>query len=119
MKAAHIHVGALPGAEARARWGFFATPVNDIHAHNHVVTPFATGVGRIFSSVWDAPECNVNCTGLASQLSGIFSGLAYINFHTNQFPGGEIRGQLTVPAPATLLLLGSGLVSALALARTR
>jgi len=44
---------------------------------------------------------------------GLQQGRAYLNVHTNQFPGGEIRGFLTpaVPEPATwaLLLVGFGL----------
>ena len=35
---------------------------------------------------------------------------AYLNIHTQQFPGGEIRGFLTVPEPAILALLGLGLL---------
>jgi hypothetical protein len=35
---------------------------------------------------------------------------AYFNIHTSAFPGGEIRGFLTVPEPATLALLGLGLM---------
>ena len=35
---------------------------------------------------------------------------AYLNIHTQNFPGGEIRGFLTVPEPATLALLGLGLM---------
>jgi hypothetical protein len=36
-------------------------------------------------------------------------GRAYYNIHTVQFPGGEIRGNLAVPEPATLSLLIGGL----------
>jgi hypothetical protein len=44
--------------------------------------------------------------------AGIQAGNAYLNIHTNLFPGGEIRGFLAaVPEPSTLLLLGTGLVA--------
>jgi hypothetical protein len=46
-------------------------------------------------------------------LAALADGKAYFNIHTNAFPGGEIRGFLTltsVPEPSTMLLLGSGLV---------
>ncbi len=36
-------------------------------------------------------------------------GRAYFNIHSTVFPGGEIRGFLEVPVPATLLLFGTGL----------
>jgi hypothetical protein len=36
-------------------------------------------------------------------------GKAYLNIHTNVFPGGEIRGFLAqVPEPATVVLFGAG-----------
>ena len=53
-------------------------------------------------------------------ITGIAEGRAYLNIHTTEFPGGEIRGFLqpqqpaAVPEPASLLLLGSGLAAAAA-----
>jgi PEP-CTERM motif/CHRD domain len=43
-----------------------------------------------------------------------------LNIHTSQFPGGEIRGQLqAIPEPATLLLMGTGLMAAIGVIRKR
>jgi hypothetical protein len=115
LVAAHIHcctpAGENPGANAPVVWGFFGTPFNDALPPSFVITPFATGVGGTFTSVWNEPEGNA--TTLSSQLPGILAGLAYINFHTEQNRGGEIRGAITVPEPATyaLLVTGLGLIS--------
>jgi hypothetical protein len=43
-----------------------------------------------------------NNTTLTDQLANILGGRSYINFHTVDFAGGEIRGNITViPEPAT------------------
>ena len=48
----------------------------------------------------------------ATQVGYLFSGYLYMNVHNATFPGGEIRGQLTlVPEPSTLALTGLALVS--------
>lgn len=52
--------------------------------------------------------------------SGLANGSAYLNIHTTQFPGGEIRGFLTaVPVPAAAWLLGSGLFGLFGAARRK
>ena len=104
---AHIHVGAPPGTNAPVRWGFFGTPFNDTTAPVTTLTPFSTGVGGTFVGAWNQLEGNGVGQTLTSNLPAILLGLSYINFHTTQFPGGEIRGQiLQTPEPATLALFG-------------
>lgn len=119
LVAAHIHAGAnFPPLNNGVVWGFFGAPLNDNNPNDSVFTPFATGVGGTFSGKWDAPEGNG--TILLLQLPNILAGRAYINFHTTQFPGGEIRGQLTgVPEPTSLLLFGTGGFALIAKLRNR
>jgi hypothetical protein len=38
---------------------------------------------------------NVSGIGFGDLLTAIRNGTAYVNVHTTQFPGGEIRGQLS------------------------
>jgi uncharacterized protein (TIGR03118 family) len=92
LAAAHIHAGAAvaPGVNGSVVWGFFGAPFNDNNPNDSVNTPFSSGVGGTFIGKWDAPEGNG--TTLAAQLSNLREGRAYINFHTVQFGGGEIRG---------------------------
>jgi hypothetical protein len=91
LTAAHIHAGptVAPGVNGPVVWGFFGAPFNDNNPNDQVFSP-STGVGGTFSGKWDAPEGNG--TTLAAQLSNLREGRAYINFHTRQFGGGEIRG---------------------------
>ncbi|HXI26456.1 MAG TPA: CHRD domain-containing protein, partial [Pyrinomonadaceae bacterium] len=92
LVAAHIHAGAsvAPGVNGPVVWGFFGAPFNDNNPNDQVFFPTAGGVGGTFRGKWDAPEGNG--TTLAAQLSNLREGRAYINFHTKQFTGGEIRG---------------------------
>jgi uncharacterized protein (TIGR03118 family) len=93
---AHIHAGPLvtPTTNGSVVWGFIGSPFNDNNPNDQVVTPFVTGVGGTVSGKWDTPEGNN--TTLTAQLANLREGRAYINFHTAQFGGGEIRGNFPV-----------------------
>ena len=111
LTVAHIHRAPI-GVNGPVVWGFIGTPFNDNNPMDVVVTPFATGVGGTVSSKWDVPEgnglFNQQPVTLTNQLPSILANETYINFHTVQFGGGEIRGQIIAPEPATLALLGIG-----------
>ena len=120
LAAAHIHISDdpnfMPPTNAGVRWGFFGSPFNETAPNDQVVVPLASGVGGTISGKWDATEGNN--TTLAPWIDDIQAGRAYINFHTTQFPGGEIRGAI-IPEPSSIALLGLGLVACAALARRR
>src|SRR3989442_13386142 len=120
LVAAHIHASATvtPTTNAGVVWGFFGAPFNDNNPNDFVFTPFATGVGGTFSGKWDPPEGNG--TTLAAQMNNILTGHSYINFHTSQFGGGEIRGNIVaLPEPSTIGLFGIGIAALIGLGRRR
>jgi hypothetical protein len=92
LTAAHIHASAsvTPTTNGPVVWGFFGAPFSNNNPDDQVNTPLPGGVGGTFTGTWNAPEGNG--TDFATQLTNLKTGHAYINFHTTQFGGGEIRG---------------------------
>jgi hypothetical protein len=90
VTAAHIHIGAAG-------------------VSGPVVFPLSGATG---STTYTAHDMFVFT---AQQEADFLAGLYYVNIHSAQFPGGEVRGQLNptpVPEPATLaaFLIGGGLL---------
>ena len=82
--AAHIHTGAQ-GVNGPVRVTFFNVPQSSplTVTDKHVLAE-----GTFTAS-------NVSGISFADLLAAIRNGTAYVNVHTTQFPGGEIRGQLS------------------------
>ncbi|MBV8096104.1 MAG: CHRD domain-containing protein [Acetobacteraceae bacterium] len=107
---AHIHCCVAPGGDAP-----IALPFPDF--------PSATSGTYTNTFSLSAPGVLTGITP-AAFLSGLESGLAYINIHDANFPAGEIRGFLpavsaAVPEPWGLALFGIGLAGLIAAGRRR
>ena len=63
-----------------------------------------------YNSAFVTANGGTPASAFAALVAGLNAGDAYLNIHTTQFPGGEIRGFLNaVPEPETYALMGVGL----------
>jgi hypothetical protein len=119
--AAHIHCCAPPGTNAPVATTLPAFPG----------FPLGVTSGTYVSPVFDLTQpliynpAFISSNGTLAQaelalITGLETGNTYLNIHTVNFPGGEIRGIVAnaVSEPAMLALLGLGLFGA-AVARRR
>jgi hypothetical protein len=92
-------------------------------AHIHGPAPVGQNGPVLFPLSFNAePEGPLGADGFLTeeQLDWLQSGLLYVNVHTTEHPGGEIRGQLAlVPEPGTCALIAGLGLCAFAAARRR
>ena len=114
--AAHIHcctaaplTGVVGVATPTPSFASFPTGVSAGSYYNTLDLTQLTSYNPSFVTVHGGTAAGAE----AFLLSGMSLGEAYFNIHTNQFPGGEIRGFLTrvqTPEPASLALLSVALM---------
>jgi len=101
-------------------WMDLTSVVTNMHFH---VAPVGVsgGVDLGIPSPWSSPQVG-SATLTSSQETNLLSGNWYVNVHTANFGGGEIRGQVIVnpvPIPAAAWLFGSGLIGLIGTARRK
>jgi hypothetical protein len=102
-------------------WMDLTTPVNNMHFH--LGAPGTSGgVDLGIPSPWISPQLGVDILLNNSQEANLLSGDWYVNVHTVNFGGGEIRGQVlvnAVPIPAAIWLFGTALIGFVGISRRR
>jgi hypothetical protein len=89
------------------------------------LAPPGINAGTIFLLTLDTPGAATGTFSgggvlTAPQITGMLAGDTYLKITSTVFPGGEIRGQvMTVPEPGSIIMLATGAIAVIALARRR
>jgi hypothetical protein len=102
-------------------WMDLTSPVTNMHFH--LGPPGVSGgVDLGIPGPWASPQLGSGILLSNLQESNLLSGNWYVNVHTSNFGGGEIRGQVlvdVVPVPAAVWLFGTALIGVVGFSRRR
>lgn len=109
---AHIHCCAPPGGIAIPATTVPSFPGFPVGVTSGTfITTLDLTLASSYNPAFIAANGGTVAGAQAAFIAGLLGGQAYLNIHTVQFPQGEIRGQLQeIPEPASLLLLGTGIL---------
>lgn len=124
-----VNYSGLVGGAAAAAHIHCCTPAGTNTGVSVPFTNFPSTTSGTYTNTFDLTQTSVYTASFittaggtaaaaeAALLAGFANGLAYVNIHDAQFPGGEIRG-FVVPEPTSVALLTLGL-GLLAISRKR
>jgi hypothetical protein len=113
--ASHIHCCSIPPANAGVATTtptFLGFPLGV--TSGHYVATLNMSLASSYNPVFVTANGNSLTQAEATFAAGLAAGQSYLNVHSTFAPGGEIRGQLAVPEPASMALFGLGLAAAAA-----
>lgn len=112
---AHIHCCAAPTGNAGIAVDLWLLSDPRQPANGSFSRVFDLDTDNPFRATFLAAQGGTVESAFSALAAAMDIGFAYYNIHTDLYPGGEIRGNITptqAPEPATVLLLGIGLGAA-------
>jgi len=110
---AHVHCCAPPGTNVTVAVGYTGFPATTSGMY---MNTFNLLDASIYTPAFLTFGGGTAAGAEAALVGGLNAGMAYSNIHNAEFPGGEIRANLTavaatVPEPSTLLLVSAAMLA--------